>query len=92
MEIICGCLAVLDNMKKVFVRKNGSQKGGGLYKWSPDTSVVKNKKKDNFNNQFFCLTPLGGQGNDFVSTYSYVIVIESGKAIKTAYVQCDYVK
>jgi len=77
--------------KKIFIRKNGSQKGGNLYKWSPGESDKKNKKSKKIS-QYFCVTPLGEQGNDFISTYSYVIVLEAGQIKKLAYVQCDYVK
>lgn len=77
--------------RKVFVRKNGSEKGGQLYKWTPFDNHKKIKKEVS-KNIFFCNTPLGGQGNDNISTYSYVSIIVSGQIIKTAYVQCDYVQ
>ena len=78
--------------KKQFGRKQGFQKGGKLYKWSPvcdDKKAVKSSKPIS---NYFCTTPNGSQGNDFVSTYSYVIVVIAGKAVRTAYVQCDYWK
>ena len=80
--------------KKVFVRKNGFQKGGRLYKWSPDTSDRKAKKsgQGNVNSKYFCTTALGTQGNDFKSTYSYIIVVLNGQVQRHAYVQCDYIK
>ncbi len=79
--------------KKQFSRKQGLQKGGKLYKWSPgaqDKKAVRGSKAVNSN--YFCTTPNGSQGNDFISTYSYVIVVLNGQAHRTAYVQCDYVK
>lgn len=79
--------------KKQFNRKQGFQKGGKLYKWSPgaqDKKAVKNSKSATSN--YFCTTPNGSQGNDFISTYTYVIVVVNGQAQRTAYVQCDYVK
>lgn len=77
---------------KVFVRKNGNQRGGRLYKWSPDTTEKKPKKTQELP-RYFCSTPIGSQGNDLISTYSYVIVVlTSGEATRTAYVQCDYVE
>lgn len=78
--------------KKVFIRKNGTQKGGRLYKWSPGAQDKK-ATKGVVDKQYFCTTPIGSQGNDFISTYSYVLVIVGGGIInRTAYVQCDYVK
>lgn len=76
---------------KVFVRKNGNQRGGRLYKWSPDTSQKKSRRSEELP-RYFCSTPVGSQGNDFKTTYSYVIVVLSGVAVRTAYVQCDYVE
>jgi hypothetical protein len=76
--------------RKVFVRKNGTQQGGRLYKWSPTNTDKKINKKQI--SAYFCVAPLGGQGNDFISTYSYVVVLVSGQANRLAYVQCDYVK
>lgn len=79
--------------RKQFTRKNGSQKGGRLYKWSPGSDNKKAKKSsDIVNSNYFCTTALGTQGNDNVTTYSYVIVVVAGQAQRTAYVQCDYVK
>jgi len=78
--------------KKVFVRKSGAN-GAELYKWSPDTSDKKSKKDSNINlDNYFCTTPIGTQGNDFITTYVYNIVILGPKTEKHAYVQCDYVK
>ena len=90
--------------KKVFTRKNGSQKGGGLYTWSPDRTTKKHKdyqgpqnlqntngSKDSTNSKYFCISALGTQGNDFKTKYSYVIVINTkGIAERSAYVVCDY--
>lgn len=75
--------------RKVFVRKNGSQQGGGLYKWTPFDN--QKDKRDTPKELFFCTTPLGSKGNDLISTYSYVIILENGEAKRSAYVQCDYV-
>jgi hypothetical protein len=80
---------------KIFIRKNGNQKGGKLYKWSPDLSRKKGRKDQGLvgiNQNYFCTTPLGSQGNDFKVTYTYVVVVVGGKQQKHAYVQCDYVK
>ena len=78
---------------KVFVRKNGFQKGGRLYKWSPDTSSKKaSKSQARVNSNYFCTAALGTQGNDYKVTYTYIIVVVNGQAQRHAYVQCDYVK
>jgi len=72
--------------------KQGFQKGGKLYKWCPDTSVKKKAKSSGGVGNYYCTTPIGSQGDDFISTYSYVIVVITGQAVRTAYAQCDYVK
>jgi hypothetical protein len=79
---------------KVFTRKNGTQKGGRLYKWSPDTSERKARKSSAVGrvNNYFCVSALGTQGNDYKVTYTYIIVVVNGQAERHAYVQCDYVK
>jgi hypothetical protein len=78
--------------KKVFVRKSGAN-GAGLYKWSPDTSEKKAKKDSGAGvGKYFCTTPIGSQGNDFITTYVYNVVILNGIGYRHAYVQCDYVK
>jgi hypothetical protein len=76
---------------KVFIRKNGFQKGGQLYKWSPGSD---NRKKDKtaVKGNYFCVTVPGTQGNDYKTTYSYVIVVVNGQAERHAYAECDYVK
>jgi hypothetical protein len=76
--------------RKVFVRKSGGEKGGELYKWTPfdNQKVKKNEPKG----VFFCTTPLGSQGNDFISTYSFVTVVTGSGVERQAYVQCDYVE
>jgi hypothetical protein len=76
--------------KKVFVRKNGSQKGGRLYKWSP---VPTNKTiKNGDGRKFFCTATPNSQGEDWRVTYVYEIVVINGVQHRIAYVACDYVK
>ena len=77
--------------RKVFVRKNGNQFGGDLYKWTPFDNQKKRRKKD-VKAVFFCTTPLGSQGDDRISTYSYVTVLDGSEVKRSAYVQCDYVQ
>lgn len=82
--------------KKEFVRKNGNQFGGSLYKWTP-TSNHKDKPlkvvvNENYNGGAdFCHAPLNGQGVDNKTTYSYSIFMVGGGLIKNPYTQCDYV-
>lgn len=79
--------------KKIFIRKSGAD-GANLYKWSPDTSDKKARKSSAIGavSNYFCTTPLGSQGNDFIVTYTYNVVILAGQEERHAYVQCDYVK
>jgi hypothetical protein len=78
--------------KKQYGLKQGLQKGGKLYKWCPGVQDKRASKSNKPVSNYFCITPNGSQGNDFISTYSYVIVVIAGKAVRTAYVQCDYWK
>lgn len=75
------------NIKRVFTEKTY---GAQLYKWSPSTSdkkVVKTSKP------FYCNASSGSQGQDWVSTYSYnIVVTANGEQQKLAYVECDYVE
>lgn len=78
--------------KKIFVRKSGAN-GANLYKWSPETSDKKARKDSGAAaSRYFCTTPMGSQGNDFIVTYTYNVVVVAGQEQRHAYVQCDYVK
>ena len=77
---------------KVFIGSKRGERHSKLYKWSPDTSVKKNTNKKVIGKKYFCVTPNGSQGNDFISTYSYVIVVINGETHREAYVQCGYVE
>mgnify|MGYP003624790370 CR=1 FL=1 len=76
--------------KKVFVRKSGAN-GADLYKWSPD-EFTKKSVSSGVGKNYFCSTPIGSQGNDYIYTYSYIIVVVGSDLIRSAYFQCDYVK
>jgi hypothetical protein len=94
---IYGYLVEQDNMgvdkcKRQFGRKQGFQKGGKLYKWCPGPQDKKAAKSSASMGSYYCTTPNGSQGNDFISTYSYVVMVIAGQAVRTAYVQCDYMK
>jgi len=77
--------------KKVFIRKSGAN-SAGLYKWSPsDDDKKATKRGGGLRSNYFCSTPLGTQGNDFIVTYTYNVVIVGADVERHAYVQCDYV-
>lgn len=76
---------------KVFIRNNQGKNPVKLYKWSPGERDNK-LKKGRPSAKYFCVSPSGSQGNDFISSYSYVIVVVNGVAERHPYVQCDYVK
>lgn len=75
--------------KKVFTRRNGNQKGGELYRWSPiPTDKI---AKGGNNNAFFCTATPRSQGEDWKVTYVYQVVLDNGVEHRIAYVECDYV-
>jgi len=76
---------------KVFTRKNGSQKGGGLYKWSP---IPEDKKVRAGNGRatYYCDATPRSQGEDWIVTYMYSITVINGVQHRIAYVACDYVQ
>lgn len=77
--------------KKVFTRRNGFQKGGRLYKWSP---IPTDKKINDSvgNRQFFCTATPRSQGEDWIVTYVYELVVINGQQHRYAYVACNYVE
>ena len=77
---------------KVFTRKNGNQKGGGLYKWSPIPSDKRATKTAGTQGSYYCSATPRSQGEDWKVTYMYVITVVNGVQHKVAYVECDYVK
>ena len=77
--------------KPVFTRKNGTQKGGRLYKWSPIPADNKAKGPDGGGRKYYCTAVAGSQGEDWKTTYSYVITVVNGIQKRIAYVACDYV-
>jgi len=73
-------------IKKQFTLKTF---GAKLYKWSP-IPVSKNI----FNNKrpYFCNATAGSQGQDWVTTYTYNLVVVGSTQKRLAYVACDYVE
>ena len=74
--------------KKIFTRKSH---GGFLYKWSPDTSIVRQPRIDKIKAQF-CNAIKFSQGEDWDTTYVYDLVYSNGEYHRNAYVECDYVE
>ena len=77
--------------KKVFVRRNGNQKGGGLYKWSPIPTDKRAQKQDGGGRNYYCSATPRSQGEDWKVTYLYTITVVNGVQHRIAYVACDYV-
>lgn len=83
--------------KKIFTRK---QYGGSVYKWSPETTIVKKCDKCNSSNimnddkiiKKICNAIRFTQGEDWLTTYCYDLVFINGKYHRLAYVECDYVE
>lgn len=79
--------------KRTFVRKpyGGPVAKSKLYKWSPDETTRKAKKKRAVVVPKCTATP-GSQGEDNVVQYVYQRVVVAGILKKLAYVECDYVE
>lgn len=69
--------------------------GADLQKWSPDC-VVYNKKQPNGTGTnkrpYYCNAFAGSQGQDWVTTYTYNMVVVNYQQERQAYVACDYVE
>jgi len=90
VEHIYGYLAVQNNMtgKKTFILKTYTPQ---MYKWSPISSNVNKNKHTNNTKPFFCNATPNSQGQDWITTYVYNIVVNNDKQEHSAYVECDYV-
>jgi hypothetical protein len=75
--------------KKVFVQKTY---GAQLYKWSPDTTVVKTSNNTLNKRPYYCTATPNSQGQDWITTFAYNIVVLNGEQQKIAYVECNYVE
>ena len=73
--------------KKVFTLKTY---GANLYKWSPLPADKEKKNKTNVK-PFYCNAIAYSQGQDWITTYSYNLVVVNGEQQRIAYVECDYV-
>jgi hypothetical protein len=74
---------------KTYVRKPYGN--NQLYKWSPQPTDKKINKSTG-NPKYFCNAKPNSQGEDWITTYSYEIIVEGGTQKRIAYVECDYVK
>ena len=73
--------------KNVFVRKTG---GFDVYSWSPEPNNIKRKTQGE-KPIYYCTATPNSQGFDFITTYSYNVIIVDDMVKKLAYVACDYV-
>lgn len=74
--------------KKVFTAKTYRAQ---LYEWSPVPSNKKLNRKPE--KPFFCNATPNSQGQDWITSYVYNIVVTSkGEQERLAYVACDYVE
>lgn len=68
-----------------------------LYTWSPEKyPFTDNKSRASFGIQvipipIYCNALPGTQGQDWVTSYDYNIVVTSGAVQRLAYMACDYV-
>jgi hypothetical protein len=67
--------------------------GSKLYTWSP-VPISKPKATTNGGNQtpYYCNALPYSQGQDWVTTYCYNLVVVMGIQERLAYVECDYVQ
>lgn len=76
-------------IKPTFTRKPYNK---FLYKWSPDTTRLKNNTTNESGLPTFCEAPAFSQGEDWVTTYTYQFSVINGIQHQGAYVECDYVQ
>jgi hypothetical protein len=66
--------------------------GSDKYTWCPESFQKKNISSTSDNVKYFCTAVAGTQGQDWVTTYSYNIVLSpTNTTERIAYVECDYV-
>lgn len=73
-------------IKKQFTLKTF---GAKLYKWSP---IPSDKKAFGDKRPYYCSAVAGSQGQDWITTYSYNMVVVDSIQQRLAYVECDYVE
>jgi hypothetical protein len=79
--------------KPVFTNKTY---GAQLYKWSPLPSDRANTKANSNSNSnkrpFYCTAIAGSQGQDWITTYCYDLIVINSQQEHLAYVECNYVE
>ena len=80
--------------KKVFSqsRPNGSGNNGAMYTWSPPPNDLTKKASGAPEKPFYCDAVGGSQGQDWVTTYVYELLVVNNERKRLAYVACDYVQ
>ena len=73
---------------RTFVRKPYDKH---LYKWSPIQDDKKAKKVQGLVKDYCTATPRS-QGEDWIISYIYELVVISGVQHRIAYVECNYVR
>ena len=76
--------------KKVFAQSRPL--GSAMYMWSPLPNDLTKKPSGNIQKPFYCDAVGGSQGQDWVSTYVYELLVINNETKRLAYVACDYVQ
>lgn len=63
---------------------------GYLYTWTPNTDET--KKIQTTKRKHFCTAIPFSNGEDWITSYTYDLVVINGEQKRLAYVECDYVK
>ena len=75
---------------RVFVSKSYE---ADLYRWSPACNQIKKKiTEKGIVNPYYCSATAGSQGQDWISTYVYTLVVVNHQQQRLAYVECGYVQ
>lgn len=72
----------------VFVNKSGNY---DMYKWSPPPNTVNPKNVGRASKPYYCNARAFTDGQDWISTYSYVVYFINGEQARSPYAECDYV-
>lgn len=67
-----------------------------LYTWSPIPDIFQKEQNKNVNlvppPKTFCDAVPGSQGDDWITTYVYDVIVSPDGIHRSAYVSCDYVQ
>jgi hypothetical protein len=77
---------------KCYAINKVGQKSGQLYTWCPIDDGKRAAKASGSNKKYYCTALPRSQGEDWIVTYVYTIIVVDGIQQKIAYVECDYVK